>query len=445
MNKMIIKNGALVNEGLIEMKDILISGNTIQRIDNDISDPDASIVDAQGLHILPGCIDDQVHFREPGLTHKADIASESRAAVAGGVTSFMEMPNTIPNALTRDLLEDKYTIASKCSPANYSFFMGASNNNLEEILKIDYRKVCGIKVFMGSSTGNMLVDNQEALEQLFKHAPVLLASHCEDEKTIQQNLLRAKEKYGEEIPVKQHPVIRSREACYISSAQAIALAKKYNTRFHILHISTKEEPELFDSKTPLKQKRITSEACVHHLFFNDSDYDRLGNKIKCNPAIKEKSDAEAVADALKTHKIDIVATDHAPHTWEEKSRKYADAPAGLPLVQFPLSMMITMGDQYGWDLPFIVEKMAHNPAICFQISDRGYIREGYFADLVLVNASEWFKVESRNLLYKCKWSPLEGLDLKGRVAATYVNGKLVYDGQQVYADIPGHRLTFDRQ
>ncbi len=444
MKKILIKNGSVVNEGRIDLLDILIEGQLIKRIDKDITVTNADIVDATGLHIMPGCIDDQVHFREPGLTHKADIASESKAAVAGGVTSFMEMPNTIPNALTRELLEDKYRIASGCSPANYSFFMGASNNNLDEILRVDYSKVCGIKVFMGSSTGNMLVDQQDALDKLFKNAPVLLASHCEDEQTIQQNLLRAKEQYGEDIPVNLHPVIRSRESCYISSSRAIELAKKYNTRFHILHISTKEETELFDNTIPLAQKRITAEACVHHMYFNDADYASLGNKIKCNPAIKEKADAEAVAQALKTNKIDIVATDHAPHTLDEKSRDYANAPAGLPLVQFPLSMMITMGDQYGWDLPFIVEKMAHNPAICFQIANRGYIRENYYADLVLVNVFEKFKVETQNLLYKCKWSPLENYELKGRVAATYVNGKLVYDGLKVYTDVPGHRLSFLR-
>ncbi len=445
MNKFIIKNALVVNEGLVSSLDVLIDRQRIERIDKDISHPKAEVIDAEGLHLLPGCIDDQVHFREPGLTHKADIASESRAAVAGGVTSFMEMPNTIPNALTGKLLEEKYQIAAKRSSANYSFYMGVSNDNLDEVLKVNYDMVCGIKVFMGSSTGNMLVDRLEVLEKLFRNAPVLIATHCEDEATTRHNLEKAKAKYGDDIPVSEHPNIRSREACYLSSSLAIELAKKHNARLHILHISTKEEPTLFDNTIPLAQKRITAEACVHHLFFDNSFYEKLGNQIKCNPAIKEREDAIAIANALKENRLDVVATDHAPHTWDEKSQQYIKAPAGLPLVQHALSMMITMADRYQWDLPFIVEKMAHHPAICFQVKDRGYIREGYFADLVLLNANESFKVKKSELLYKCNWSPLEGMELMGRVVNTFVNGQKVYDGKTVDTNLMGERLEFERK
>ncbi len=444
MNKIIIKNAYVVNEDLVQLKDVLIVNKHISRIDRDISDSKAEVIDAEGLHLLPGCIDDQVHFREPGLTHKADIAHESRAAVAGGVTSFMEMPNTIPNALTGKLLEDKYQIASKTSVANYSFFMGASNENLEEVLKVNYDKVCGIKVFMGSSTGNMLVDSLVVLDNLFREAPVLIATHCEDEATIRLNMEKAKLQYSNEIPIQEHPIIRSREACYLSSSLAIALAKKYNTRLHILHISTKEETELFDNILPLEKKRITSEACVHHLFFDSRDYTKLGNQIKCNPAIKDKEDAEGVAKALKENRIDVIATDHAPHTWEEKSQAYINAPSGLPLIQFPLSMMWQMADRYSWDLPFIVKKMAHHPAICFQLKDRGFIREGYFADLVLFDINKSIQVNKNNLLYKCKWSPLEGYTLQGKIEATFVNGRKVYDGKNIDSQVMGERLDFNR-
>ncbi len=444
MNKIIIKNASVVNEGLISCMDVLIQGDRIERIDRDISDSRATVIPADGLYLLPGCIDDQVHFREPGLTHKADIGTESRAAVAGGVTTFMEMPNTVPNALTAELLEQKYQIAAQTSAANYSFYMGVSNDNADEVLRVNYDKVCGIKIFMGSSTGNMLVDRIEVLDRLFRDAPALIATHCEDETTIRNNLQKAKEKYGDDIPVSEHPNIRSREACYLSSSLAADLAKKHNTRLHILHISTKEELELFSNTVPLLEKRITAEACVHHLFFDKSYYEHLGNQIKCNPAIKDKEDAIAIANALKENKIDVVATDHAPHTWDEKSQSYLKAPAGLPLVQHSLSLMLTMAERYQWDLPFIVEKMAHHPAICFNIKDRGFIREGYCADLVLFDAEDDYVVRKEQLLYKCNWSPLEGMKMKGRVVSTFVNGIKMYDGKSVERNMVGQRIEFNR-
>lgn len=444
MNKIIIKNASVVNEGLISCIDVLIQGDRIERIDRDISDSRATVIPADGLYLLPGCIDDQVHFREPGLTHKADIGTESRAAVAGGVTTFMEMPNTVPNALTVELLEQKYQIAAQTSAANYSFYMGVSNDNADEVLRVNYDKVCGIKIFMGSSTGNMLVDRIEVLDRLFRDAPALIATHCEDETTVRNNLQKAKEKYGDDIPVSEHPNIRSREACYLSSSLAADLAKKHNTRLHILHISTKEELELFSNTVPLLEKRITAEACVHHLFFDKSYYEHLGNQIKCNPAIKDKEDAIAIANALKEDKIDVVATDHAPHTWDEKSQSYLKAPAGLPLVQHSLSLMLTMAERYQWDLPFIVEKMAHHPAICFNIKDRGFIREGYCADLVLFDAEDDYVVRKEQLLYKCNWSPLEGMKMKGRVVSTFVNGIKMYDGKSVERNMVGQRIEFNR-
>ncbi len=444
MNKLIIKNAQLVNEGQIIHSDVLINGEKIERIDRDISAGNTPVYDALGQYLLPGCIDDQVHFREPGLTHKASIASESAAALAGGVTSFMEMPNTIPNALTRNLLEDKYQIAAKTSFANYSFYMGVSNDNLDEILSVNYEKVCGIKVFMGSSTGNMLVDLPKALEALFREAPVLIATHCEDEKTVLRNLEKAKSKYGEAIPVTEHPKIRSREACEISSKFAIELAKKYHTRLHILHISTEEETALFEPTLDLSTKQITAEACVHHLYFNEMDYPALGNQIKCNPAIKSASDSLAIANALKNKAIDVVATDHAPHTWEEKQNGYSKAPSGLPLIQHSLSMMITMSDRYQWDLPFIVEKMAHNPAICFKLKKRGFIREGYYADLVVLNPTQNFTVNKADLLYKCGWSPLEGIQLKGKILACFLNGQMAYDGKKLTNRGEARRLEFNR-
>ncbi|MEI2693634.1 MAG: dihydroorotase [Saprospiraceae bacterium] len=444
MNKLIIKNAQLVNDGKIEAKDLLIHGERIERIDRDISLPEATVFDAKGQFLIPGCIDDQVHFREPGLTHKATIATESAAAVAGGITSFMEMPNTIPNALTKELLEDKYQIAKQHSFANYSFFMGVSNDNLEEVLRVNYNKVCGIKVFMGSSTGNMLVDNVRVLEDLFKNAPVLIATHCEDEALIQANLKLAKDKYGDLIPLTEHPNIRNRQACLNSSSFAIELAKKHNTRLHILHISTREECLLFDSGIKLADKRITAEACVHHMYFNDNHYSELGNLIKCNPAIKGFEDSKAIANALINSQIDVVATDHAPHTWEEKQGTYLQAPSGLPLAQHSLSIMLKLAERTHWDLPFIVEKMAHNPAICFQIKDRGYLREGYYADLVLINPHESYLVKKADLLYKCAWSPFEGIELKGKILSTFVNGKQVYNGTKLNHTLASHRLEFNR-
>lgn len=443
MNKLIIKNARVVNEGIIEDLELLICGARIERIGTTIEDKNAEIFDADGLFLIPGCIDDQVHFREPGLTHKGDIYHESQAAVAGGVTSFMEMPNTQPLTLKAALLEEKYKRAAEHSFANYSFYMGTSNDNLDEILGVNYDKVCGIKVFMGSSTGDMLVDSPTVLDNLFRNAPVLISTHCEDEGTIRQNTALFSSKYGDQILPEFHPEIRSREACYKSSSLAIELAKKHNTRLHILHISTADELELFTSSIPLEHKRITSEACVHHMYFNDEDYKELGHLIKCNPAIKKQEDAEAIAKALIEGRIDVVATDHAPHTMDEKRRPYLQAPSGLPLVQHPLSLMVTMAESYGWDLPFIVEKMAHNPAICFQVKERGFIREGYFADLVLLDPNSEYLVQEKDLLYKCGWSPLTGRTLKGKIKRTFVNGQVVYDGAKTYQR-SAMRLEFSR-
>ncbi len=444
MNKLIVKNALIVNEGRCFASDLMIEGSRISRIDSDISDSRAVVLDAEGKYLLPGCIDDQVHFREPGLTHKADMFTESRAAVAGGVTSYMEMPNTVQPVLSRSALEDKYQIARKRSAANYSFYMGASNSNAEEVLAVDYRNVCGIKIFMGSSTGDMLVDDESALERLFGEAPALIATHCEDESTIRANAEMYRSKYGSELTAAYHPLIRSREACTISSGFAISLARRCGTRLHILHLSTREEALSLETGCPLSQKRITAEVCVHHLYFDSSGYASLGNLIKCNPAIKEASDRLALAEALKAGALDVVATDHAPHTLEEKQRPYAEAPSGLPLVQHSLLLMVEMSLRNGWDLPFIVEKMAHHPAVCFGIRGRGFVREGYFADLVLLDLKGKTLVDKSQVLYKCGWSPLEGTTLPGRVAATFVNGQLVYDGSSVMPDQFGMRLEFER-
>lgn len=443
MNKLIIKNAVLVNESRTWESDLLISGQRIERIDRNISDNNADIFDANGLYLIPGAIDDQVHFREPGLMHKAEISTESAAAVKGGVTSYMEMPNTIPPATTVELLEEKYARANKRSFANYSFYMGASNDNLEEVLKVDYSKVCGIKVFMGSSTGNMLVDNTLTLENLFRNAPVLIATHCEDEQTIRSNKQMFRERYGDHLTAGHHPQIRSREACYQSSSTAVALARKFNSRLHILHISTMEEIDLFDHDLALEQKRITAEACVHHMYFDNDSYETLGNLMVCNPAIKTKEDSMAIAEALKTGKIDVVATDHAPHTREEKEQEYSKAPAGLPLIQHSISMMITMGQRFQWDLPFIVQKMAHNPAICFNVKERGFLREGYFADLVLLDPTERFMVRNSELEYKCRWSPLNNFELWGKIKRTFVSGSCVFDGSKLSVHSNAQRLEFN--
>lgn len=439
----ILKNGVLVNEGHKTEADILIKNGKIEKIGPSITELGAEIIDVKGSFILPGCIDDQVHFREPGLTHKASIYSESRAAVAGGITSYMEMPNTVPNATTQELLQDKYDIASKNSLANYSFFMGATNDNLEEVLKTDPKWVCGIKVFMGSSTGNMLVDNKETLEGLFSNVSMLIATHCEDEQTIQRNLRDAKEKYGEDIPIEQHPVIRNEEACYLSSSLAVSLAKKHNARLHVLHISTAKETELFDADTPLIEKNITAEACVHHLWFTEDDYSRFGTKIKWNPAVKSKSDREGIWAALLDNRIDVVATDHAPHTLEEKSNNYLNAPSGGPLVQHALLSMFEHAKNGKISIERIVEKMAHNPAILFRIEKRGFLREGYFADLVVVKPEAGEVVAKENILYQCQWSPFEGTKFSYSIDKTFVNGSLVYDRGQIIEAGIGNRLSFN--
>ena len=439
----ILKNGVLVNEGRRTEADILVKNGKIQKIGPSLKEVGAEIIDVKGSFILPGCIDDQVHFREPGLTHKASIYSESRAAVAGGITSYMEMPNTVPNATTQELLQDKYDIASKNSLANFSFFMGATNDNLEEVLKTDPKRVCGVKVFMGSSTGNMLVDNKETLEGLFSNVSMLIATHCEDEQTIQRNLQDAKEKYGENIPIGQHPVIRNEEACYLSSSLAVSLAKKHNARLHVLHISTAKETALFDADTPLAEKNITAEACVHHLWFTEDDYSTFGTKIKWNPAVKSKSDRDGIWAALLDNRIDVVATDHAPHTLEEKNNNYLNAPSGGPLVQHALLSMFEHAKNGKISIERIVEKMAHNPAILFRIEKRGYLREGYFADLVVVKPEASEIVAKENILYQCQWSPFEGTKFSYSIDKTFVNGSLVYDRGEIIEAGNGKRLSFN--
>ena len=420
----LLKSGTVVNEGKSIVADVLIKDGVIAKIDSSITvQENHTIVDLSGKLILPGCIDDQVHFREPGLTHKANLFTESRAAVAGGITSFMEMPNTVPNALTQDLLEDKYRSASKDSIANYSFFMGASNENVEEVLKTNEKNVCGVKIFMGSSTGNMLVDNEATLENLFSKVPMLIATHCEDEATIRANLKKAKEVYGDNVPMSQHSLIRSEEACYLSSSMAVRLAKKHGTRLHILHISTEKEIALFDNSIPLEQKKITAEACIHHLWFSDEDYIEKGTLIKWNPAVKKASDRDAILQAVLDDKIDVIATDHAPHTIEEKSNTYFNAPSGGPLVQHGLLAMLSKVEEGKITVEKVVEKMAHAPAILFEIEKRGYIREGYHADIVVVDSNKKLEVTKESLLYKCGWSPFEGTVFNSSIHSTYVNGK----------------------
>ncbi len=446
-NSILLKSGTIINEGKQIVADILIKNGRIEKIAPSISvDYKIEELNLEGKYILPGCIDDQVHFREPGLTHKAEIKTESRAAVAGGITSFMEMPNTVPNTLTQDLLEDKYKIASQNSIANYSFFMGASNDNIEEVLKTNERNVCGVKIFMGSSTGNMLVDNEKTLTNLFsKVPPILIATHCEDEATIQANIKIFKEKYGENVPIECHPLIRNTEACYKSSSMAVDLAKKYDTRLHILHISTEKEIALFDNSIPLEQKLITAEACVHHLWFSDEDYKTKGNFIKWNPAVKSATDREAIWKALLEDRIDVIATDHAPHTLEEKNQSYFKAPSGGPLVQHALLAMLEKVKEGKISIEKVVEKMAHSPALLFKIEERGYIREGYHADLVIVNPSEGFTVSKENILSKCGWSPFEGNHFNNSIEKTFVNGKLVYSNGQIIENGSGSRLLFTRR
>ena len=442
MKQIVFKEAKIINRGKITEADVWVKGDRIERIDGNITLTHlVEEIPVAGRYILPGLIDDQVHFREPGLEHKATIYTESRAAAAGGVTSFMEMPNTKPPATTQELLEEKYKIASKNSLVNYSFFMGTTNDNLEEVLKTDPARVCGVKVFMGSSTGNMLVDNLGTLDKLFASCPTLIATHCEDEATIKANLATAKEKYGSMIPPAAHAWIRSREACFLSSSMAVALAKKHGTRLHILHITTKEEVELFDAG-PVENKRITSEACAHHLFFTDQDYISLGNKIKCNPSIKTAEDRQAILQGVLNNKIDIIASDHAPHTSEEKSLPYENAPSGLPLVQHTLQMMLVHWQSGLISLERIVDKMCHQPALCFRIKDRGFVDEGMFADLVLLDTTKSITVSENNILYKCGWSPLEGNKLPGKIGGTWVNGLKVFDGVEVKGEQTGKRLEF---
>lgn len=441
----LIKNATVVNEGKIFPSDVFIDNGRIAKIDNNISvKKNHTEINAEQLHLFPGVIDDQVHFREPGLTCKGDIYTESKAAVAGGITSFMEMPNTVPNTLSQELLQEKYVIGKQKSLANFSFFMGASNTNIDEVLKTNSNNVCGIKVFMGSSTGDMLVDSEKTLENIFSKSPMLIATHCEDEATIRKNLEKYKAEYGDDIPVKFHPVIRNAEACYKSSSFAVALAKKYKTRLHILHISTAKETSLFDNSIPLEQKRITAEACIHHLWFSDEDYERLGNFIKWNPAIKTIADRNAILKAVLNNHIDIIATDHAPHTLEEKQQPYTKAPSGGPLVQHALVAMLQLYHQQKITLEKIAEKMCHAPAVCFQVEKRGFIREGYHADLVLADLNKKWTVTKENVFYKCGWSPFGGTEFNSMVTNTFVNGNMVYDNGIFNEEIKGQRLLFNR-
>lgn len=443
MKTILIVNANIVNEGRIKQLDVLMKNGRFEKIASSINAEEADeVIDANGKYLLPGLIDDQVHFREPGLTHKANIFTESRAAVAGGITSFMEMPNTVPNALTQELLEDKYQIAAKNSIANYSFFMGASNDNIEEVLKTDPRKVCGVKVFMGSSTGNMLVDNEDTLNNIFSKVPMLIATHCEDEATIRANTEKFKKEYGEDVPIEMHPIIRSEEACYLSSSLAVKLAKEHGSRLHVLHISSGKETELFDNSIPLEQKKITAEACIHHLWFSDADYKEKGTFIKWNPAVKTAQDRDTIFQALLDDKIDVIATDHAPHTLEEKKNKYFSAPSGGPLAQHSLLALLDFYKQGKISLEKIAQKASHNVAILFRIEDRGYIREGYHADCVLVDLEKEYSVTKENILAKCGWSPFEGHTFSSSIDSTFVNGRKVYEKGEIIEAGVGERMLF---
>ncbi|MFN5183697.1 MAG: dihydroorotase [Bacteroidota bacterium] len=441
----LIKNATIVNEGEVFVSDLLIEDKFIKSIERNIEEKANNVIDAKGLHLFPGVIDDQVHFREPGLTHKGDLFTESRAAVAGGVTSFMEMPNTVPSAVTVNLLENKYSRAAEVSLANYSFFMGTTNNNLKEIHKVDYKRVCGLKIFLGSSTGDMLVDNQDNLNAIFKEVKTIIAVHAEHDPTVKKNLEKIKEFYGEEdVPAYFHAIIRNDEVCYKSSSKAVDMASKYGTRLHILHISTAKELSLFTNKIPLREKKITSEACIHHLWFYDEDYSKKGNLIKWNPAVKTLHDREKIWEAVLDGRIDVIATDHAPHTLEEKSQSYYKAPSGGPLIQHSLNAMLDFHKQGRISLEQIALKMSHNVADLFQIDKRGYIREGYFADLVLVDLNKPYTVKKENLLYKCGWSPFEDHEFSNSISHALINGRIAFESGQIVEGENGMRLTFNR-
>jgi len=442
----LIKNARIVNEGIIFNGDVLIENQFIKEISESISakNGDTQVIDAENKFLLPGMIDDQVHFREPGLTHKANIATESKAAIAGGITSFIEMPNTVPQATTIVKLEDKFKIAAETSFANYSFMFGGTNDNLEEILKVDSKNVAGLKLFLGSSTGNMLVDNPEVLEKIFSSTDMIISVHCEDEQTIRENTQKYVSEYGDDIPVKYHPIIRSEDACYLSSSKAIELAKKTGARLHVFHLSTAKEMKLFTNKTSLKDKKITAEVCIHHLWFSDEDYDKKGTLIKWNPAVKSSTDREALWKALLDDRIDVIATDHAPHTKEEKDNPYTKAPSGGPLVQHAVVALMEAYHQDQISIEKIVEKMAHNPAILFQVEKRGFIKKGYYADLILVDPHNPWTVTKNNILYKCGWSPFEGTTFKSRITHTILNGSLVYQNGQFSNHNAAMRLTFNR-
>ena len=444
MSKILLKNARVVNENTIVKTDILLQGDYILKIDKDITDENAKVIDVNGNYVLPGIIDDQVHFREPGLTHKGDIASESRAAIAGGITTYMEQPNTNPQTTTLEKLEEKHAMAAGVSYANYSFLFGGTNDNLEELKKLDKNACSGVKLFLGSSTGNMLVDNEEVIEKIFRTTDMVISAHCEDETTIKNNLAAYKEKYGDDIPVECHGLIRNEDACYISSSKAIALAEKTGARFHVFHLSTGKETSLFRNDIPLAEKKITAEVCLHHLWFTDEDYKTKGTHIKWNPAVKTAEDRTQLWEALLDNRIDVIATDHAPHTLEEKNNVYTSAPSGGPLVQHALPGMLQAHHQGKISLEKIVEKMCHNPAILFQIEKRGYIKEGYFADLVVVNINKPWEVTKNNIIYKCGWSPFEGTRFNSTITHTFVNGHLAYENGKFSEKKNAKRLTFNR-
>ena len=445
-NHTLIKNAKIVNEGVIFEGDILIEDNIIKEIDISISvkSAEVKVIDVEGNYVFPGMIDDQVHFREPGLTHKANIETESRAAIAGGITSFIEMPNTNPQTTTVEKLEEKFAIAAKSSYANYSFMFGGTNDNLDEILKVDPKSVAGLKLFLGSSTGNMLVDDPKVLEKIFSSTDLVISVHCEDEATIKKNLAKYTAEYGDDIPMELHPVIRSEEACYISSSKAIELAKKTGARLHVFHLSTAKETKLFSNKSPLKDKKITSEVCIHHLWFSDKDYKTKGSRIKWNPAVKKASDRDGLWKALLDGRIDVIATDHAPHTIEEKNNPYASAPSGGPLVQHAFVALLEAHHQGKISLELIAQKTAHNPAILFDVEKRGYIKKGYYADIVIADLNSPWTVNKENIMYKCCWSPFEGSTFKSRITHTFINGQLAYNNFKVLDVKAGQRLTFDR-